>query len=413
MAGSKILIISNGALCRNPRVLKEADTLGRHGYDVTVLTVRNHDPSERLDAALMRDAPFGRELVEMIPGASPERARIFLRRLTLWLARKSARSLGLSTPHALGPAGALLRRARRRPAALTIVHNEVAHWVGTRLLAEGRLVAADIEDWHSEDLLPAAQAGRPLALLRRVERTVLHRCAYTSTTSQALADALHARYGGQRPHVVTNSFPLQANPRRGPPGEPPAFFWFSQTLGPGRGLEEFLAAWQETTQPSRVVLVGEALAGYDRDLLAQLSDSRRGLVEIRPPVPPTELPALIARHDIGLALEPTTPANKDLTISNKILQYLNAGLAVVATATAGQREVLARAPKAGMIVDTAEPAACSRALDGLLADRSALATCQAAARRLAEKTYCWEREAPRLLALVEAALGGAGKDRGP
>ena len=58
---------------------------------------------------------------------------------------------------------------------------------------------------------------------------------------------------------------------------------------------------------------------------------------------------MIATYDVGLALEPNTPLNKDLTISNKILQYLNAGLAVFATPTQGQREVLSHEASAGCI----------------------------------------------------------------
>ena len=44
---ARILIISAGHLCRNPRVVKEADALGRAGHDVTVLTVRNHATAEK------------------------------------------------------------------------------------------------------------------------------------------------------------------------------------------------------------------------------------------------------------------------------------------------------------------------------------------------------------------------------
>jgi len=192
---------------------------------------------------------------------------------------------------------------------------------------------------------------------------------------------------------------------RDTPREVPALFWFSQTLGPGRGLEQFLAAWARTRHESRVVLLGEARAGFAAQLRALVPESHRPRLEFLPLVPPADLPALIARHDIGLALEQPFIVNRDLTITNKILQYLNAGLAVVASDTAGQREVLAHEPGAGLIVKTDDTAAFAAALDGLVADRGQLAARQRAARRLAETTYCWEREAPRLLALVAGSLG--------
>ena len=395
----RILILTNGPLARNPRVVKEATTLGRAGYDVTVLGLRHHRPSIEQDRALLAAAPFTHHQIDLLVGPAA-----WLRRASIRLARERARRGGPASIHALGPAAALLRAARRHPADLTIVHNEVPHWVGVRLLGDGRRIAADIEDWHSEDLLPADRAHRPLDLLCTTERTLLHRALYTTTTSHALADALHGRYGGHRPHVLANAFPLQPDPRRGPPGHPPAFFWFSPTLGPGRGLESFFAAWQLTRRPSRVVLLGEARGDYARHLLASLPAGRRAAVSFLPLVAPADLPSLIARHDLGLALEEPSILNRDLTITNKILQYLNAGLAVVASDTAGQREVLARAPAAGVIVQTAAPSRFAAALDALLADPAALQERQRAARRLAEETYCWEREAPRLLALVEHAL---------
>ncbi|MFA6286226.1 MAG: glycosyltransferase [Opitutaceae bacterium] len=404
MPAARILIISNGPLCRNPRVVKEASALGRAGHDVTVLTVRNHAPSEKHDVELLRDAPYRRETVDMLPGFGTPRRTVFCRRLVLWACRKIPRVLKNHVGGSLGPAAALLSHARRLTSDLVIVHNEAPHWVGTQLIKDGRRVCADLEDWHSEDLLPDDNARRPLGLIRDVERALLHHAVHTTTTSHALADAIHARYGGRRPHVIGNAFPLQPDPHTGAPGGPPAFFWFSQTLGPGRGLEPFFAAWKLTQHPSRVVLLGEVHGDYAQRLLARLPAERRAHVSFLPLVSPAELPSVIARHDIGLALEQSFIVNRDLTITNKIIQYLNAGLAVVASDTAGQREVLAHSPDAGIIIETHETARFAAALDALLADREALQHRQRAARQLAEQTYSWEREGPRLIALVARAL---------
>ena len=399
----RILIISAGPLCRNPRIVKEAETLARAGHDVTVLTVRNHSVTELADLELLRDAPYRRLVFDLIARDFFGRTGARLHRFRIWLARAFVRHLGWQSAHALGPVSKLLALARAHPADLTIVHTEAAFWVGTRLLRSGRPVAADFEDWHSEDLPPENRATRPVHLLLRLERELLQRCVYTSTTSHALAAALHARHGGPLPVVITNSFPLQPDPRRAP-NTPPVFFWFSQTLGEGRGLEFFFAAWALTRHPSRVVLLGEVQPAYREKLLARISPERRADVSFLPLVSPAGLPTVIARHDIGLALELDHIVNRDLTITNKILQYLNAGLAVVATSTAGQREVLARAPAAGLLVDAHETTGFAAALDSLLADPTELARRQAAARRAAGEIYSWEREAPTLLATVNQAL---------
>jgi glycosyltransferase involved in cell wall biosynthesis len=398
-ATARVLIISSGNPCRNPRPVKEADALGRAGFDVTLLTPSGPPELDVLDREITAGAPYRHEIVPL--GWNP--CLVFFRKFRHWLARHTVK-YGMQTVQALGIGGPLARRAMALPADLTIAHNEIPFWIGGQLLRRGRRVAADFEDWHSEDLLPEDRRHRPLKLLRKTEAELMRHAVYKSTTSAALSQALADRYGGDLPHVITNAFPLQPDPRTGAPGEPPAFFWFSQTLGPGRGLELFQAAWLRTTQPSRLVLLGETRSNYHQQFLAGLPADFRRRVSFLPLVPPAQLPTLIARHDIGLALEQSFIVNRDLTITNKILQYLNAGLAVVASDTAGQREVLARAPGAGLVVKLGEPGEVALQLDALLADRTRLAAMGLAARRAAEDIFCWEKEAPRLVAIVEAAL---------
>jgi len=277
----RILIISAGHLSRNPRIVKEAETLGRAGYEVTVLTVRNHAAAEFADVELLRNAPYRRVMLDLLAPDHVGRLNARYRRFQIWFARQLVRRLRWQSPLAFGPAPGLLALARPHPADLTIVHIETAFWVGRQLLRDGRRVAADFEDWHSEDLLPEDRTSRPLPLLRELERELMQKAVYTSTTSEALAGALHSRYGGSRPIVLTNSFPLQPHPRR-TPATPPAFFWFSQTLGAGRGLEFFFMAWARTQKPSRVVLLGEASSIYREKLLAGLPPERRALVSFSP-----------------------------------------------------------------------------------------------------------------------------------
>jgi len=237
-----------------------------------------------------------------------------------------------------------------------------------------------------------------------MEKTLLNESAYCSTTSGALADALHAACGGTKPSVITNSFPIEPVTVSREIGRIPSLLWFSQTVGPGRGLETFIQSWDQTSAPSRLVLLGETNAQYHSHLLSLISYKDKSSVVFIPPCTPGDLPTQIARYDIGLALEEPTPPNRNLTITNKILQYLNAGLAVVATNTAGHREVFSHGPGAGITGDIEDTANFAAHLDKLLVDRAGLSERKAAARRLAESKYCWEREAPRLQQLVEKAL---------
>lgn len=406
MPGRKILILTSAHLCRNPRVVKEATTLGAAGYDVTVMSISVQQRFERMDRELMRGLPFKRVTIDYAAGTMASRAADFIQRGSTWLARRLCSEFEFESAQTLGPATALLRFARRFPADLTIVHTEIPIWAAQYLIRDGRRVAVDVEDWYSEDLLYADRQSRPIELLRSAEEFALRHAAYVSATAQSMADALTRAYGGPPPIVIRNSFPLQPRSRADTPARtgPPRFIWFSQTIGPGRGLELFFAAWARTRHPSEVYLLGDERPGYRQKLLARLPESHRGLLHFLPLVTPEQLPGRLAEFDLGLALEPRWPLNRNITITNKILQYMNAGLAVVATNTAGQTEVMQAAPDCGVLITAHETTDYAARLDALIGDPARLRAAQLASRAAAVREFSWECETPRLLAAVARAL---------
>jgi glycosyltransferase involved in cell wall biosynthesis len=136
----------------------------------------------------------------------------------------------------------------------------------------------------------------------------------------------------------------------------------------------------------------------------RLPPSLRERLHLLPTVSPADLPSRLAEFDLGLALEPTTPPSRDRTITNKFFQYLNAGLGLIATSTAGQREVFAQVPDIGVIVNFSSPDQAAARLDDLLNNPAAIRTAQRAARRAAETRFSWEHESVTLLQAVALAL---------
>ena len=401
-----ILILTSAHLCRNPRVVKEATALGAAGYDVTVMSVSAQARFERTDRELMQGLPFKRVVIDYAADTVGARFADFLQRGATWVARRMCSELEVETAQTLGPASALLRFARSFPADLTIVHTEIPIWAAPHLIRDGRRVAVDVEDWYSEDLLYADRQSRPIRILRHAEQFALRHAVYSSATAQSMATALADAYQCPPPIVLRNSFPLQPASRIDRPATTgvPSFIWFSQTIGPGRGLELFFAAWARTTAPSQVYLLGDERPGYRQKLMDRLPAARRGDLHFIPLVTPEQLPGKLAEFDIGLALEPRWPLNRNITITNKILQYMNAGLAVIATDTAGQQEVMAAAPDCGLLIAAHETTEYAAKLDALIGDHARLRAAQLASRAAAEREFCWERETPRLLAAVARAL---------
>jgi glycosyltransferase involved in cell wall biosynthesis len=125
---------------------------------------------------------------------------------------------------------------------------------------------------------------------------------------------------------------------------------------------------------------------------------------LHPLVPNEELASRLAEHDIGFAGEQNYCRSRELTVTNKILHYLLGGLAVVASDTAGQREVAMQAGGAVTLYEPGNPASLAQALRRLIDSPDGLARAKAASLQAAQQTFCWERQEPVLLRHIQEAL---------
>ncbi|NBX69936.1 MAG: hypothetical protein EBR01_13355, partial [Proteobacteria bacterium] len=355
------VILSGNALCHNPRVFKEAEAFAGDGHKVEVLG-SGANPAYRIrDEKLVagRNWKFtGLMPHQGVPGKN-------ISRLMRYLGNQVHRWLGWENRWQLGPMAELLwKEGRKRSADLYIAHSEAGMWAAEQLRKEGRSVGVDMEDWFSEDLLPEARRTRPIRLLKKLENNLLCKGVHSTCTSEAMADALVEAYGCRRPTVIRNVFPLKEreamdgkwkdrpgmarwmpsnDPKAVRPKEAPvSIHWFSQTVGPGRGLETLFQGLDGLEGNWELHLRGN-LKGYEGWLERVCPGSVKGRLKVHGLVENEELRSRIAEHDIGYAGEPNKPPNKNLTISNKFFQYLQAGLAVVASNTAGQKEAASEA----------------------------------------------------------------------
>ena len=408
----RIAIVTGAHLCRNPRVVKEAEALSAAGYRVTVLRPVLDAALAAQDAEVAAGAAWTvQTTVDLTAGrVAPLWARL-VRRAAAEVVRR-----GVELPDALGyGVRRTLRLARALDADLTIGHQEVGLWVVNRLADAGRRVGADLEDWYSEDLLPEARQSRPVGLLRREEGVAVRRGGHVTTTSEALADGLARAYGGPTPAVVYNAFPLadrsdlrdETKDRSEGDRSRLSLHWVSQTIGPGRGLEEVVAALAQVETPVELHLRGACTPQAEADLRRQLPAGRGHALFVHGLVPPGDLLARIAEHDVGLALEARTPPSRDLTVTNKILHYLLAGLPVIATATAGQQEIARKAPDAVGTFAVGDTEALAQRIGAYASDRAMLKTASAAALDAASHEFSWEVQRERLAESVRSALSAS------
>lgn len=410
---TSIVVLSGAHLSRNPRVHKEASALSRAGYEVEVLGACINADFVDQDIEIAASSSYTYTSVvdlarsDLLAGLGRRGARLIER-----TAVAALRSFSSNNPWLLGQtAVALTRASRTRRADLFIAHNESGMVCGHTLLREGRRVAVDMEDWYSEDLLPEARKIRPIKMLQRLEQELLTHGMGATCTSGAMSQALAKAYGCSPPTPVYNAFDwierieLDGLRKDRGGGESPTIHWFSQTVGPGRGLEDLFAALPHVINPVEVHLRGTPVRGFDSWITSVLDPTSRARVRIHPQVSPGELLSRICEHDIGFAGEMLFCRSRDLTITNKILHYLLGGLAVVASDTAGQREVERMAPGSVLLYPPNNPLALASRLDEFLGTPARLHNAKQAALRSAEALFCWERQEPAFLGVVKKALG--------
>ena len=412
MSPSRIVLISGNSLCHNPRVMKAASALARNGYDVHVLGAWLEADLKARDQAILAQAQFRFEPVfdATLPGIWRTAAHT-LRRARRKVANTVYAFAGWQCRDQLGYGiGRLLARARALAADLYIAHSEPALHVAWRLMQDGRRTGVDMEDWYSQDLLADARAQRPVGLLRRLESALLVKGVYATCPSGAMSEALAAAYGGKPPAIIYNAFSaaewatIDDVRKDRHNAAVPSIYWFSQTLGPGRGLEDLIAALPLLDRDVEIHLRGRAAPGMEEWIRSQMPARWQERVFLHPLVPNEELLSRLAGYDIGFAGEQPSCRSRDLTVTNKILHYLLGGLAVVASDTAGQREVAMQASGAVTLYEQGNPVALAQALRTVIDSPDNLARAKAASLQAAERTFCWERQEQVLLQNIQEAL---------
>jgi glycosyltransferase involved in cell wall biosynthesis len=211
------------------------------------------------------------------------------------------------------------------------------------------------------------------------------------------------------PTVVLNVFPLAHAPG-GPtpagtavPG--PSLYWFSQTVGPDRGLDTAVAALGLARSRPHLYLRGAKAAGFAQRLhdLAR-KNGVEGRVHLLEPAAPADMERLAAAYDIGLVSDIGHVENRRIALTNKLFSFLLAGIPVVASAIPAHRDLANALGPALALYDPDNSEQLANAVDALLLDPDRLRLARSEAWRLGQDRYNWEQERAALLAAVERAL---------
>jgi hypothetical protein len=266
--------------------------------------------------------------------------------------------------------------------------------------------AVDFEDFHcgehgGADAAPANVVGR--AAMKNAARGA----AFVTAGSEAIAEACAARLGIVAT-PIHNVFPL---PDREPDFRPVhrdefRVYWFSQTIGPDRGLEDMLQALGRVPRASSLNLRGIAAPGF----LSQLTDLGSRVaphvsVRVLSPTAPDRMVEDCRVFDLGLASEQASTPNRALCLSNKAATYPLAGLPVAITETPGQRRLADDLGEGALRYAPGDVEGLSAQVSRLMVSPGAYETACRASWHAARRRWHWEHDAERgmLLRLVREA----------
>lgn len=406
-----ICILTQSHLCRNPRVVKEARTLKKLGYNVTILTTFISEKllSEDFDLISSETIQYI-GITNIIPSQSHFIYRNYIRLLKR-LATDLVDLMGIQHPQALGyNAYHFLKSAIKMKADLYIAHQEMPTWAGCELIKKGFNVIFDMEDWYSKDLLPNAQSHRPIKLLQTLEIMALSKGLVTYTTSDSMALEMAKEYHVNAPKTIYNVFPFSEREKIDGKYKDRkdlskvSLIWFSQTVGPGRGLELLIQALALVSLPVEIHIRGNVDLTYKTFISDNFPYNIGHQLHFHELVPNEEIISRLNEHDIGLALEPNTPLNKNMTISNKLFHYLLAGLAVLASDTAGQKEIAREIADAVFIFANGKAEDLAFHINQLVQNKFILAKAKNKALAGAKHKYCWEIEEQKLVSIINESI---------
>jgi glycosyltransferase involved in cell wall biosynthesis len=372
-------------LAFDARVWKEVRSLGARGYSIALIGCAYEIQGthrRRVDGTDVIEVPLGSR------GGSISLMRRAITLARLWL---------------------IIMRTPARAYHAHNIHTGPPSWVASRLRR-----AALVYDAHElyGEMAGFGPLNRIFARLNMaLERFMVRRSDAVITTNPSRAEILKERHG-QRPIVVLENVPeLREEIQPLDPGFPigrPIVLYQGGIYAHNRAFRESIRA---LTFLDDVVLV---ILGFGRDddlnLIRQWAHEEgvADRVHLLPPRPFDELVRTAAAATVGIVPIRAIDLGTYTGDTNKLFEYLMAGLPVAASNLPEIRRVLtAGDPPPGELFDAEDPESIALAIGRLLADKDLYAARRREARRLALEHYNWNVQEPRLLEIYREVLTNA------
>jgi glycosyltransferase involved in cell wall biosynthesis len=241
------------------------------------------------------------------------------------------------------------------------------------------------------------------AIAGRLERTLARAANSVITNCDLYARFLTAHLQLRRPCLVVLNAPErlgEITPPTPASGRLRAIYQAGPDQ-PSRPVSDIVFAAEKAPSVDMTIRV----VSLDRAAVQRMIDERRlgDRVRIAEPVAPTELVRELAPFEVGIILLRPLNVDSELSLPNKLLEYMMAGLAVVAPRLPGMTGLVGT-NNVGVTYSPDDPADLAQALERLAADPSSLLAMRRCARTLALERYAAEAQVPVLAHVWSAGI---------
>lgn len=398
-----IVLITSGQPSANPRTIKEATALHKSGYDVTVIYAPLSSWADAFDVELFANTS-GIKWIK----AGKNLSLNPLYALFVRLRRKFYELLyraGLSKQYEKAYiifAQELWQKAKQIKADLYIAHNLGALPIVAKASKKFKSLAAfDAEDYYRG--ISTTNSWYHRAGIE-MENYYLPMVNYITAASPLIGEKYEELFTNKDILVINNVFNKKYLQNKVTiNNEKLHLFWFSQFLGPSRGIEIVIEAINLLQEYDiELHLLGKCSESYKKSL-TNIS-SKPNKLHFIPPVDLEQIFIIAGKYDIGLATEIPYNENRNICLTNKLFSYLTAGNCIIASDTLAQKQFMLENPDIGFVYLNNDAKSLAKKLEILYNDRSLLNNFKKNALQLAEKKYNWEIESVKLLNKIKSVL---------
>lgn len=246
---------------------------------------------------------------------------------------------------------------------------------------------------------------------QRLEGLLLPKADLAITVNELIAEEMSKRYHVPPPLVVLNcpdppagfdshaSYDLIRQQLSLDPDRKIVLYqgWMSE----GRGLENLIKSARLLVDKAAVVFMG--YGEYEATLRELAAAEPKGSVYFIPAVPQRDLLAYCASADVGLIPYQAVDLNNYYTSPNKLFDFIQAALPIVASDLPFLRKVIA-SDNLGVVARLDSPETYAGAINRLLTDKAEADKIRGNLRRVAPE-YTWAAQGRKLVEAYKAMLG--------